>query len=67
MHDERVSSIKVAQLLMTLTIYTSDENKSGAPKIYELVASDESILLSHMGPPKSAIKSLIFVVEQFCI
>ena len=29
--------------------------------------SEESILLSHMGPPKSAIKSLILVVEKFCV
>ena len=33
----------------------------------KVVASEESILLSHMGPPKSSIKSLILVVEQFCI
>ena len=32
-----------------------------------IIASEESILLSHTGPPKSAIKSLILVVEQFCI
>ena len=32
-----------------------------------VIASEESILLSHMGHPKNAIKSLILVVEQFCI
>ena len=32
-----------------------------------IIASEETILLSHMGPPKSAIKSLILIVEQFCI
>ena len=31
------------------------------------IASEESILPCHMGPPKRAIKSLILVVEQFCI
>ena len=31
------------------------------------IASEESFLLSHMGPPKNAIKSLILVLEQFCI
>ena len=31
------------------------------------IASEESFLLSHMGDPKNAIKSLILVVEQFCI
>ena len=31
------------------------------------IASEESILLSHMGSPKSAIKSFTLVVEQFCI
>ena len=37
-------------------------------KIYcNVIASEESFLLSHMGPPKSAIKSVILVVEQFCI
>ena len=30
------------------------------------IASEESFLLS-MGDPKNAIKSLILVVEQFCI
>ena len=32
-----------------------------------VIASEESILLSHMGPPKSAIISLILVLEQFYI
>ena len=31
-----------------------------------MIASEESFLLS-MGDPKNAIKSLILVVEQFCI
>ena len=31
-----------------------------------VVASEESFLLS-MGDPKNAIKSLILIVEQFCI
>ena len=31
-----------------------------------VIASEESFLLS-MGDPKNAIKSLILVVEQFCI
>ena len=35
--------------------------------LHPFIASEESILLSHMGPPKSAIKSLILVVEQFCM
>ena len=30
-----------------------------------IIASEESILFSHMGPPKCAIKSVILVVEQF--
>ena len=33
----------------------------------KIIASEESILLSHMEPLKSAIKSLLLVVEQFCI
>ena len=32
-----------------------------------IIASEESFLLSHMADPKNAIKSLILVVEQFCI
>ena len=32
-----------------------------------IIASEESFLLSHMTDPKNAIKSLILVVEQFCI
>ena len=32
-----------------------------------LIASEESFLLSHMGHQKNAIKSLILVVEQFCM
>ena len=32
-----------------------------------LIASEESFLLSHMATPKNAIKSLILVLEQFCI
>ena len=30
------------------------------------IASEKSILHSHMGPTKSVIKSLMLVVEQFC-
>ena len=29
--------------------------------VFEFIASEESFLLSHMGPPKNAIKSLILV------
>ena len=32
-----------------------------------IIASEKSILLSHMGHPRSAIKSSILVVKQFCI
>ena len=52
-----------------------NKNKSTSEKtniVYRLrafvfIASEESILFSHMGPPKNAIKSLILFVEQFCI
>ena len=37
------------------------------PISFDIIASEESFLLSHMGPPKNAIKSLILVLEQFCI
>ena len=32
-----------------------------------IIASEESFLLSHMADPKNAIKSLILVIEQFCM
>ena len=43
--------------IINITIYYEEE----------IIAIEESILLSHMGPPKNAIKSLILVVEQFCV
>ena len=52
--------------------FYSERTESQTDRITEpsstvLVASEESFLLSHMTDPKNAIKSLILVVEQFCI
>ena len=59
----RFSTILTAYSLTNGKIY---EQKFKRMNYTELIASEESFLLS-MGDPKNAIKSLILVVEQFCI
>ena len=47
-------------ILLDFCLFSYDTNMG-------FIASEESFLLSHMGPPKNAIKSLILVLKQFCM
>ena len=51
------------QTLDRITIILNYETHTN--KLIKIISSDESILHSHVGPPKSAIESLILVVDQF--